>query len=430
MLVFMMAVGVSLTLRTGFFQFRRLPSVLRHTIGTLFEGRGRRDQSGISPFQAVSTALAATLGTGNIAGVATALVAGGPGAIFWMWASALFTMMTKYAEVALAVLYRERDSQGLYRGGPMYYIQKGLQLPWLGVVFAVCCVLASFGIGNLTQVHTMAHGLQQSFHIPAGVTGAVTAVAVCLVIVGGIRRVGSFTQVLVPLMALLYMGAGALVLARNAQGVPATFLLILRSAFSPQAAAGGVSGYGVMRAIRFGLARGVFTNEAGLGSAPMAHASADTKGPVEQGMWGIFEVFADTVVMCGFSGLVILSAGDLWMSGLDGAALTSAAFTQALGPAGGWVVSISMVFFAFSSILGWAWYGECALGWLTGGSRFWLIVYRLLYVGATALGAGAALDLVWNLSDLLNGLMVLPNLLAILCLSGQVVRLTRAWRPK
>ncbi len=431
MLVFITALGVWLTLRTGGFQFRRLGTVLRQTVGSLF-GKGRRGPSdrGISPFQAVSTALAGTLGTGNIAGVATAIVAGGPGAVFWMWVSAFFSMMTKYAEVVLAVRYRERGGDGTYRGGPMYYIQKGLGTPWLGAVYAVFCVLASFGIGNATQVNTMAAGLRDSFGIPAAATGLGTAAAVCLVIVGGIRRLGGITQVLVPVMAVLYMGGGCLVLGANAAQLPGALALIVKSAFTPWAAAGGAAGYGVMQAVRFGVSRGVFSNEAGLGSASIAHASADAAGPVEQGLWGIFEVFVDTVVMCGFSGLIILSSGDLWLSGLDGAALTSAAFTRVLGPEGGWVVAVSMLFFAFSSVLGWAWYGECALGWLTGGSRPCLTLYRLLYVAAAGLSAGLSLDFVWNLSDVLNGLMAAPNMLALICLSGQVVRMTRDWEQK
>lgn len=425
MLVFMTSLGLWLTVRTRGFQFRRMGTVLRRTVGGLFRRRG--GEGGVSPFQAVSTALAGTLGTGNIAGVATAVVAGGPGAVFWMWASAFFSMLTKYAEVALAVRYRRRGGDGVYRGGPMYYMKDGLGAGWLGGIFAVLCVACSFGIGNATQINTMAAGLRQSFGVPPLITGAATAVLVFLVIVGGIRRVGSLTQVLVPVMALIYLAGGGMVLIKNAQAIPQALELIISCAFSPRAAVGGAAGYGVMRGVRYGLSRGMFSNEAGLGSAPIAHASADAEGPVEQGLWGIFEVFVDTVVICGFTALIILTAGDLRLSGLDGVALTAAAFTQSLGEPGGWVVSVTMLFFAFSSILGWAWYGQAALEWLTGGRKWCLTVYRLLYVGVTVAAAGMAIDLVWGVADILNGLMATANLLAVFSLSGEVVAMTREW---
>ena len=311
----------------------------------------------------------------------------------------------------------------------MYYITKGLRAPWLGALFSVFCVLASFGIGNATQVNAMAQGLSDTFGVAPSATGLVCAALVFLVVIGGISRVGKIAQVLVPAMALLYLGGGCAVLIRNAAALPEALRLIFGCAFRPQAVFGGGVGYSVALAMRYGVSRGIFSNEAGLGSAPIAHASADAVGPVEQGMWGIFEVFADTVVMCGFSGLIILSSGDLWRSGLNGAALTAAAFTRALGPAGGWVVSVSMVFFAFSSILGWSCYGECALDWLTGGGKGWRTAYRLGYVAVVALAAPAGIGLVWQLADVLNGLMAIPNLLAVTVLSGEVVRMTRDWSP-
>ncbi len=417
--------GLWLSAVTGFFPVRRAGLVLRCTLGSLLPGgRRRRGRDGITPFQAVSTALAGTLGTGNIAGVATAIVAGGPGAVFWMWCSALLGMATKYAEVLLAVEYRTRGRDGRWQGGPMDYMDRGLGMPFLAGVFCVLCVLASFGIGNATQVGAVAQAMARDFSIPPLATGVVMALAAGLVMMGGLRRIGAFAQAFVPLMAVFYLGAGGLVLVKNAAMLPEALGLILRCAFAPGAAAGGVAGYTVRQAVHYGVARGVFTNEAGLGSAPMAHAGAAAEGPVQQGCWGIFEVFIDTVVMCGFTGLIILSSGDLWRSGLDGAALTSAVFAQALGPAGGWVVSLSILFFAFSTVLGWGYYGERAVGWLLGERRGAVTAYRLCYLAVMVLAAPARLTLVWGLSDLLNGAMMVPNLIAVVALWRVVRRRT------
>lgn len=421
MVVLLTAAGLWLSAVTGFLPLRRLGRVVRVTLGSLLPGRGRRGEGGITPFQAVSTALAGTLGTGNIAGVATAIVAGGPGAVFWMWCSALLGMATKYAEVLLAVEYRTRDRQGRWQGGPMEYLARGLGAPWLAGMFCVFCALASFGIGNAAQVGAVAQTMSQDFGIPPLLTGVVLAAAAGLVMVGGLRRIGAFAARFVPLMAVFYLGAGTLVLLKNAPAVPGAFSLILRCAFTPQAAAGGAAGYTVGQAVHYGVARGVFTNEAGLGSAPIAHAGAAAGSPAEQGCWGIFEVFVDTVVLCGFTALILLSSGELWRSGKDGAALTSAVFSAALGPAGGWVVSLSLLFFAFSTVLGWGYYGERAISWLTGESRGAIALYRACYLLVMVLAAPARLPLVWGLSDLLNAAMMVPNLIGVLGL-WRVVR--------
>ena len=400
--------------------------MLQATLRSFFRRRSGKEE-GITPFQAVSTALAGTLGTGNIAGVATAIVAGGPGAVFWMWCSALLGMATKYAEVLLAVEYRIRDREGRWQGGPMEYLARGLGMPWLAGIFCLFCALASFGIGNATQVGAVAQTMAQDFGLPPFLTGCALALLAGLVMMGGLRRIGAFTAAFVPLMALLYLGTGALVLVKNAAAIPDALSLIFRCAFTPQAAAGGAAGYTVRQAVHFGVARGVFTNEAGLGSAPIAHAGAAARGPVEQGCWGILEVFVDTILMCGFTALIILSGGELWRSGLDGAALTSAVFTAALGPLGGRVVSLSILLFAFSTVLGWGYYGERAIAWLTGERRWTVTLYRLCYLLVMVLAAPARLTLVWSLSDLLNGAMMVPNLIGVMALWRVVRGRTLEW---
>lgn len=426
MVAFMMGVGVRFTLGTGWLQVRRFGTVLRRTAGSIFSRR-RESAGGVSPFQAMTTALGGTMGTGNVAGIATAIVAGGPGAVFWMWVSAFFGMMTKYAEVVLAVHYRERAPGGGWQGGPMTYIQKGLGAGWLAAFFSFCCMLASFGMGSATQVHSMAAALQSRFQIPTAVSGLAAGVMVALVIVGGIGRISSFTQAAIPLMSLFYMICGGMVLWQNRAQVPGALEMIFQCAFTPQAALGGAGGYTLAQAVRMGVSRGVFTNEAGLGSAPIAHASADTDSPVEQGMWGIFEVFADTMVVCTFTALILLSSGPLWLSGLDGSALTAAAFQRSLGPWGSAVVAISLVCFALAAIIGWAYYGQRAVEHLTGGSSKAVGLYRGAYVLVTVLAASMDLETVWEVADTLNGLMAVPNMLALLALGGVVTRLTREY---
>lgn len=415
--------GVWFSVGTRFFQLRCLPRICRETVGSLLRKGGAT--GGVTPFQAVATALAGTMGTGNIAGVATAIVAGGPGAIFWMWVSALFGMMTKYAEVVLAVQYRRREPNGTFSGGPMAYIEDGLGRPLLSFFFSACCVLASFGIGNATQVHSAAAALQGSFGIAPLVTGAVAAILTALVLMGGIKRIGRVAESTIPLVSLFYLAGGGLVLWINRASIPAAFGMIFSSAFTPMAAAGGVGGYSVMTALRVGVARGIFSNEAGLGSAPMAHACANTKSPAAQGCWGIFEVFADTLLVCTFTAMIVLTSGGLWRSGADGSALTAAAFRMGLGQAGEWIVALSLACFALATLFCWGYYGERGVVALTGGSRGWVLVYRLVFVAVALLSPTLDLALVWNASDLLNGLMALPNIFAILSLSGEVFALTK-----
>ena len=427
MIFLLLGTGLYLSIFTGFFQLRRLPQVFKQTVGGLFDRDAQQDKKeGISPFQAVCTALAGTIGTGNIVGVATAIVTGGPGAVFWMWVSALAGTMTKYAEAVLAIKFRVKNEKGEYMGGPMYYIQNGLHCRWLAMIFALLCILASFGIGNITQANAISDAMHVAFALPTWLTGLLLAGLVALVIFGGIQRIAKFTSRLVPFMAVFYTIGALAVIVCNYQSVPQAFSHIITGAFSFTAVGGGVLGYTARTAMQYGFARGVFTNEAGLGSAPIAHAAANTDNPVKQGMWGIFEVFLDTIVMCTLTALVVLTAdaGSLWQTGLDGAQLTSMAFTQVFGQVGGWFVALALLFFALSTILGWSYYGERAIGYLTRENNRVQAVYRTAFIGVIVLGAMAKIDLVWSLSDAFNGLMAIPNLIALLLLSPIVLRLT------
>lgn len=424
MVILLLLAGGYLSIGTRFFQLRRFGSTLRGTVGSLFSRRRKKDaQSGLTPFQAVSTALAGTLGTGNIVGVATAIVSGGPGAIFWMVVSAFFGMITKYAEVLLAVEFQIKDKNGQLRGGPMYYIRNGLKMPRLAAAFAVICVLASFGVGNMVQVNSVADALGSAFGVSKPLTGGVIAVVIALSACGGMKAIAKLCEKLVPLMAVFYLGACLLVIGIHIERLPAAVSLIFSSAFGFRAAGGGVLGYTVANALRFGVSRGIFTNEAGLGSAPIAHGSAEAESSVKQGMWGIFEVFFDTVVMCSLTTLVILTSG-LWDSGLNGAALTTAAFSSAIGAPAAGFIAVSVLFFAVSSILGWYYYGSCCLTYLTPSQKL-LRLYQAAYVCAAVIGASIHLQVVWAASDLLNLLMFLPNVIAVLLLSGLVFRRTR-----
>jgi AGCS family alanine or glycine:cation symporter len=419
-----------LIIGTGLFLMLRLKLMPLSKIGAgfalMWQGRQKGDQSTgeISPFQALMTSLAATVGTGNIAGVATAIFLGGPGALFWMWCTALVGMATKYAEVVLAVHYREKDELGQHVGGPMYAIKNGLSKKWLwlGTAFALFGGLAGFGIGNMVQVNSMAQALHSTFNVPLWVTGLVTMVAIGLVILGGIQRIGKLASTLVPLMCVAYIGAAVVVLVVNADAIPGAFALIFTHAFSPAAATGGFAGAAVMAAIRFGVARGIFSNEAGLGTAGIVQAAGTSNSPVRSGMVGMLGTFIDTLVICTLTGLAIICSG-VWTSGASGAALSAAAFESAMPGYGGSILSIALVVFAFTTILGWSYYGERCWEYLVGTQA--ILPYRILWVLMVPVGAMMQLDFVWLLSDTLNGLMAIPNLLSLLLLSPVVAKLTR-----
>lgn len=427
MLVLLIFTGIYMTIRTRFFQVTHFRHVLDNTILAIFKDKKvvkTKDHKAISQFQALSTALAATVGTGNIAGVATAIVSGGPGAVFWMWVSAFFGMMTNYSENVLGIYYREKNARGEWAGGPMMYLEKGLHQKWLAVIFSIFCLVASFGIGNIAQINSISTALQTSLQIPLWVTGAVVALVVAFVILGGLKRIASVTEKVVPFMALFYMLGTLAIIAMNYQHIGGAFGMIFSGAFNLQAIGGGILGTVMANAIRYGLARGVFSNEAGLGSSVMVHSSSDVKEPVRQGIWGIFEVFFDTIVICTLTALTILTSGVYTGGeGLTGAALTMSAFTESFGVFGGIFTSVAVLLFAFSTILGWSFYGQRAAEYL-GGLKF-VPVYKVIFVIVVFIGAMSSVQVVWDISDTFNGLMAIPNLIGVLCLSPVVVKITK-----
>jgi AGCS family alanine or glycine:cation symporter len=422
LLVLLLGTGLFLNIGLRALPVRRIGFALRQ----LLPGRGGAAEGEISPFQALMTSLSATIGTGNIAGVGTAIHLGGPGAVFWMWVTALVGMATKYAEAVLAVRYREVDSRDMHVGGPMYYIKNGLgeRWRWLAATFAVLAIIAAFGIGNSVQSNSVADSLHTAAGVPHWLTGAVMAVLVLVVILGGIRRIAHVAEALVPLMGGIYILGALAILAVNAGDIPQGLARIFTDAFSGTAAVGGFAGAGVMAAIQYGVSRGLFSNEAGLGSAPIAHAAARTTEPVRQGLVGMLGTFIDTLIVCTMTALVIVTTG-VWDTGETGAGLTTLAFNRGLPGPGDFVVAFGMVVFAFTTTLTWAYYGERCLEYLTGVR--WLVHFRLLWVVAVLGGAVASLELVWNIAGLTMGLMALPNLVALLLLAPVVFRLSRAF---
>jgi len=417
-------VGIYLTIGLRAMPWRRIPLAFQ----ILWNGRKTAAQvkGDISPFQALMTALAATVGTGNIAGVATAIYFGGPGAIFWMWVIALFGMATKYAEAVLAVSYRETDDLGHYVGGPMYYIRNGLgdNWRWMASAFAFFAMFAAFGIGNMVQSNSVAEEIYSSFNVPTWLTGIVMAILAALVIIGGVKRIAQVAARLVPFMAIAYIIAAIVIVVLNIDKLPDAITLILQSAFNGTAASGGFLGASVWMAIRMGVARGIFSNEAGLGSAPIAHAAAQTNNPVKQGLVAMLGTFIDTIIICSLTAFVIIITGT-WESGLKSASMSSQAFSIGLYGYGGYVVSFGLVLFAFTTILGWSYYGERSAVYLFG-TRI-IKPYRFFWIIAIFIGAIMELELVWTLADILNGLMALPNLIALLLLSPVVFSKTRQY---
>ncbi|QOV09363.1 alanine/glycine:cation symporter family protein [Viridibacillus arvi] len=422
LIVLIVGSGIYLTIRVGALQLRLLPTALR----LVFSKKHASDAEGdISQFQALTTALAATVGTGNIVGVATAVILGGPGAIFWMWFSAFFGMATKYSEAILAVRFRVKDSKGQMAGGPMYYLEHGLKQKWLAVLFALFGVLASFGIGNGTQSNSVAGVVNSTFKIDPWITGIILTIFVGLVILGGIQSIGKVTAVFVPVMALFYLASGLIIIIMNITAVPEAFMTIIKMAFSGEAAAGGAIG----AAIRYGVARGVFSNEAGLGSAPIAAAAAKTDLPGRQALISMTQVFFDTFLICSITGLTIVMSGVYTNPKLEANAVTTQAFGHFLGSWGPIVVAIGLIFFASSTILGWAYYGEKCFQYLFK-NPFALLIYRIIFVGFVYIGATIPLDIVWTFSDVANGLMAIPNLIGLIGLSGIVVFETKRIKEK
>ena len=421
MLILILGAGLFLTVGLRFLTIMKIP----FGFSLLWKGRIPGNDAGdITPFNALMTSLSATIGTGNIAGVATAIFLGGPGAVFWMWMTALVGMGTKYAEAVCAVRFREKDENGNFVGGPMYYIQNGMgeNWRWLAITFALFAGIAGFGIGNMVQSNSIADALYTTFNIPHLYTGIIVALLVGAVLLGGIQRISQVAGALVPFMAALYILASIVVLAINANAIPAAFGLIFTHAFSPAAATGGFAGAAVWAAIRFGVARGVFSNEAGLGSAPIAHAAAKTKSPVSQGLVAMLGTFIDTLIVCTFTALAILSTG-VWTSGATNAALTSAAFEAALPGFGGVIIAVSLAIFAFTTIIGWSYYSERSLQYLFGTSI--IMPFRAVWSLAAIVGATVKLGFIWLLADTLNAMMAIPNLVALIVLSPIVFAVTK-----
>ena len=420
LLILLSGTGLYLTLRLGFIQIRYLPLAL----GYLFK-KDKGGKGDVSSFAALCTALAATIGTGNIVGVATAVQAGGPGAIFWMWLVALLGMATKYAECLLAVKYRVRDKNGFMAGGPMYYIERGLGIKWLAKLFALFGVMvAFFGIGTFPQVNAITHAMQDTFNIPVLVTAIIVTLLVGLIILGGVKRIATASSVIVPFMAILYVTTSLVIILLNIEKVPDAISLIIYSAFDPQAALGGAVGFTVMKAIQSGVARGIFSNESGLGSAPIAAAAAQTREPVRQGLISMTGTFLDTIIVCTMTGIVLVLTGAWNNSELAGATVTNYAFAQGLGTSiGATIVTVGLLFFAFTTILGWCYYGERCFVYLVGIRGVKL--YRLAYIVLVGLGSFLHLNLIWIIADIVNGLMAFPNLIALIGLRKVVIEETK-----
>ena len=422
-IILLVGTGLWLTLRLKGLQFTKLWHSLY--LALIKRKEDTNEPGDITHFQALMTALSATVGTGNIAGVATAIAAGGPGALFWMWVTGLVGMITKYSEALLAVKYREKDNLGNMSGGPMYYITKGLGWKWLGVTFAIFASIAAFGIGNTVQSNSVAHALESTFGLPTWITAIVLTLGTGAVILGGIKSIGRVTGLLVPVMIVFYMGGAILILLMNASAIPDAFALIIEHAFTPTAGIGGFAGSTVMLTIRMGVARGVFSNESGLGSSPIAAAAAQTKHPVTQAMVSMTQTFIDTLVVCTLTGLVIIMSGN-WHSGLTGAELTSISFADGMGSVlGEYIVTIGLVFFAYSTLLGWSYYGEKSIEYLAGEKS--IKSYRLIFTIFVGVGAIVDLDLVWGISDIFNALMAFPNLIALLALTPIIVNETKKY---
>lgn len=501
-LLLIISTGIYLSVRLGFFQLKRAKTVTQNTVGEMFKKSDKQNENALSPFQALSTALAATVGTGNIVGVTTAVVSGGPGAVFWMWLSAFFGMMTKFSEIVLGIYYRKKDANGEYKGGAMYFLEEGLKgkkavgflAKPLAVLFAFLCMFASFGIGNMSQVNSISESMLSGFNVPLLISGIAIAAIAALVILGGLKRIGSFCERLVPFMSIFYVGCALVIIVMNYKMLPHAFAGIFQNAFRFESVAGAAVGLLFKNAVTWGLKRGIFSNEAGLGSSVMAHSSTSEQEPVKQAMWGIFEVFADTIIICTMTALIILttsfnvnkadipalsieemkqsatsveqvaiykdssttddialvanspfevsydeceftsfsrvmkyrvdSDGSFKMEQLNGAALMTIAFQNTLGGWSAKILSVAIMLFALSTVIGWSVYGLTATDYLFKNKTASLI-YKLLFIAAIIVGAVTKLEVVWDLSDTLNGLMAIPNLIGVLLLSPTVVKITR-----
>ncbi len=442
MLVFLVGTGIFLTCGLKFFQVGKIGLWMKNTFGTFFKRSKKtgNNEKAISSFQALCTALGGTVGVGNVVGVATAIAAGGPGAVFWMWFAAFFGMITKYSEIVLGIFYRKKGANNEWIGGAMVYLKegfsdkKGLKTigTILGVLFAIFCVIASFGIGNMSQVNTIAANFEETFHIPVLVTGGILLVIMAIMAAGGLKSISKVTEKMVPFMSLFYIIGGIIILATKFNVIGDAFIAIFKGAFGFDAIAGGAVGVVISKVAKSGIARGVFSNEAGMGSSALVHSTADVKEPVKQGMWGIFEVFVDTIIICSLSALVILTSGVIDLStGLvaegftanKASVLVTEAFVESFGTIGGYFATIAIFFFAFSTVIGWFVYGSKSCEFLLG--KVVTVIYKVIFVGMIIVGATMELSLAWDISDTFNGLMAIPNLIGLVVLSCTVFKITK-----
>lgn len=425
MIALLVGTGVFMTWKLGFIQVIYFKRAWKETISKMFkpaDGDGE-----IKPFQALATALSSCVGVGNIVGVATAIAAGGPGAVFWMWISAFFGMATKYSEITLALKYRQKDENGVWRGGAMYVLKNALNCKWAGVFFAAVTAFVGLISTNMVQSNSVAAAVAL-YGIPPMITGIVLSVFTFIVIFGGVKRLAKVTSALTPIMASIFVASSLIIIAINYKEIIPAFALIFRSAFNGHAAAGGFIGAGVRQAVRFGVARGIFSNEAGIGSSPMIHAAAKVDHPSRQGLYGLMEVFIDTGIICTVTALVIITTG-AWETGLTGSQLSSKAFELGMpGEWGGIIISICVTLFAYSTLLGWSWYGETAAEYIFGKKA--ILPYRWLWIACTFVGSIASLEVLWLLADTVNGFMAIPNLISLLILSGTTVKLTKDFTSK
>lgn len=441
MLVFLVGTGIFLTFGLKFLQIGKIGLWMKETFGSLFKKSGKtNDGKSITSFQALCTALGGTVGVGNVVGVATAIAAGGPGAIFWMWVAAFFGMITKYAEIVLGIFYRKKNAEGEWIGGAMVYLKEGFKNKKglktvgsvLGVLFAIFCVLASFGIGNMSQINTIAANFEKTFNIPVIISGVVLLVLMAITVFGGLKRIASVTEKLVPFMSIFYIIGSLIIIITNAAVLGDVFVAIFKGAFGFDAISGGAIGVVISKVAKSGIARGVFSNEAGLGSSALVHSTADVKEPVKQGMWGVFEVFVDTIIICSLSALVILSSGVIDLStGLvasgftadKASVLVTEAFVESFGTVGGYFATIAIFFFAISTVIGWFVYGSKSCEFLLGKTM--TSIYKVIFICFVLVGATMDLSLAWDISDTFNGLMAIPNLIGLVILSGTVFKISK-----
>ncbi len=424
MLVLILLIGLYFSVKLNLFQLLHIKHIFKKTIGSLRKNKNsKKDSKSISQFGALSTALAATIGTGSISGVATAITIGGAGAVFWMWVSAIFGMMTVFAENVLGIYYRKRGKDRSWKGGAMYYIEYGLHSKWLAVIYSIFCIFASFGMGNMVQSNSISTSLLETANVSPKISGIIICFITAIVIIGGLKRIGKVCEILVPVVSVIYIVATLIVIFSNASEIPKILKLIITEATGIGSVAGGIVGINVKRAVSMGVKRGVFSNEAGLGSSVLVHAEADVKEPAIQGMWGIVEVFIDTIVVCTLTAFVILTSGALENTNLDGAVLVIKSFENTLGGFSSGIMTFFIVIFAFATVLGWAYFGEKAVTYIFGKKS--IPIYKIIFIAFLYIGSTLEMRLVWNLSDTFNGLMAIPNLIALFLLSPVVIKITK-----